>query len=113
MLEQLVARGEHTDARASNHAHAGHVDAREYAEMRGLENGAGREDEVAGVEVAARTPDVVAVRRFVEHPYRVVAVAFGPLDHHDRVGAVGQGRARHDADRLTVANADARGAPRR
>ncbi len=68
------------------------------------------EDEIAGLDVAARAPHVLAeLGRLDLDPITVGARA---LDHHDRVGAVGHRRAGHDADRLARTDRDRRRAAR-
>ena len=52
--------------------------------------------DLASDEVAARSPDVLAWRYRLEDA-DAIAVARRVLDHHDRVGAVGNRRARRDA----------------
>src|SRR5439155_5566399 len=50
-LDQLVARRDHTDARAGVTRHLVYVETREHAQMRGREQRAALEDELAGLDV--------------------------------------------------------------
>ena len=84
---------------AADDLHPADVDAREHAEVRGAEHGAGAEH-ASLVDVAARPAHVIALRASPLHEHAVDAVAFGALDHDDGIGAVGHRRAGHDADRL-------------
>ena len=92
------------DAGAAVHLHPTDVDAREHAEVRRAEHGAGAEHDLARSDVATGAAHVVARLRLLLHEHAVVAVALGELDDDDRVGAVGHRRAGHDADRLAVAD---------
>ena len=107
-LDQLVARRDHTDARARVTRHLVDVEARENAQVRGRQQHAAREDELAGLHITTGEPHVLARLRHLDDD--VVAVDARPLDHHDGVGAFGHRRARHDANRLARSDRDRRGA---
>ena len=91
--------------------HLVYVEAREHADMRGREERATREDELAGVDITTGGPHVLA--RLCHLDDDRLAVDARPLDHHDRVRAFGHRRARHDANRLARSDRDRRRAPGR
>ena len=100
-LDQLVAGREHADPRPRV-APAPRSTSRLASTPRcaGVSTVPGLEHPLARLEVAARGPHVVAGARGRDDRDPSSPSAFGALDHHDRVGAVGHRRAGHDADRL-------------
>ena len=97
---QLVAGGDHPDARTRVRRDLGQAERAEHAEVRGTEHGARVEHGVALVEVAAGGAHVQPRLDLHRDPHAVGAVARGRLHHHDGVGARRDRRAGHDADRL-------------
>jgi hypothetical protein len=63
------------------------------------------------LQVAARGAHVIARPRGLED-LDVVAVGARHLDHHDRVGALRNGRTRHDANRFARTDSTRRCLPR-
>ena len=73
-----------------------------------MQAGPGFEDDLAGLQIAARLPDM-ATRLDLQVDVDDAAVLLGvpgALHHHDRVGALGHRRARHDPDRLARPDRD-------
>ena len=100
LFDQLVAGREDAHTGPWIHADPRCSDARQQPHVSRAQHRALPEHGLARGEVATRGPDVVTGDGLVLDDHPVVAVAPGPLDHHDGVRAVGDRRAGHDPDRL-------------
>ena len=110
-LDHLFARGHNADPRPPDHADM--VASRRGAQGQppGIETKPGSQEPVAGPEVTAGKPDIVANDGGGDlDPLAVPPGVF--LDDH-RIGALGQGRAREDPDRLAWRKAALEPMPRR
>ncbi len=107
-LDQLVAGGQHADPGRREHLDPGESQAGQHPEVARREDRGRLEDGLAGPQVVARGPDVVAHggRHLDDHgvtrPLGRWAIdrGRGALHHDHRVGARRQGRPGHDADGL-------------
>ena len=102
-LDELIAGGEHADARPGVHLHREPTERGEHAEMSGRQHDAGREHELAGAHVLAGVAHGrTRFDRTCDVHRGAIGGELGDLDHDGRVGARRHRRAGHDAHRLAL-----------